>query len=417
MLTSAMGISGDALRAHERWKGKLETVPKMRIQTREALSLAYTPGVAEPCRVIAKDHRAVYTYTIKQNTVAVVSDGSAVLGLGNIGAEAALPVMEGKCVLFKEFADVNAFPLCIRTQDAAEIVSVVKNIAPAFGGINLEDISAPRCFEIEEQLQDLGIPVFHDDQHGTAIVVLAAMMNALKVVGKRMQDAVVAISGAGAAGTAVAKMLIGAGGHGADGTASAASATTSGQERVRDVIVVDRKGILHPARDSLNAAKRQLARLTNKERRQGTLADAMEGADVLIGVSAPGIISEAMVRSMGRNAIVFAMANPVPEVMPAAAKRAGAAVVGTGRSDFPNQINNVLAFPGVFRGALEVKATRITAGMKLAAARALAACVEKPTAERIVPSALDKDVALRVAEAVRKKAVEEGVVRGEFRLL
>ena len=416
-----MGIGEDALRAHERWKGKLETVPKMRITTRQDLALAYTPGVAEPCMAIAQNPARVYDYTIKQNTVAVVSDGSGVLGLGNIGAEAALPVMEGKCVLFKEFADVNAFPVCIRTQDAAEIVSVVKNIAPAFGGINLEDISAPRCFEIEEQLQDLGIPVFHDDQHGTAIVVLAALMNALNVVGKRMQDAVVAISGAGAAGTAVARALLGA-----DGAAGAASATTSGsgsaatvlrgagapQERVRDVIVVDRKGILHPARDGMNAAKRQLARITNKHGKQGTLADAMKGADVLIGVSAPGIVSEVMVRSMNKGAIVFAMANPVPEIMPDLAQKAGAVVVGTGRSDFPNQINNVLAFPGVFRGALEAKAKRITAGMKLAAAHALAACVEKPTAERIVPSALDKGVALRVAEAVRKKAVEEGVVRG-----
>ena len=397
-LPSAMGIGEDALRAHERWKGKLETVPKMRITTRQDLALAYTPGVAEPCMAIAQNPARVYDYTIKQNTVAVVSDGSGVLGLGNIGAEAALPVMEGKCVLFKEFADVNAFPVCIRTQDAAEIVSVVKNIAPAFGGINLEDISAPRCFEIEEQLQDLGIPVFHDDQHGTAIVVLAALMNALNVVGKRMQDAVVAISGAGAAGTAVARALLGA-----DGAA--------GPEHVRDVIVVDRKGILHPARDGMNAAKRQLARITNKHGKQGTLADAMKGADVLIGVSAPGIVSEVMVRSMNKGAIVFAMANPVPEIMPDLAQKAGAVVVGTGRSDFPNQINNVLAFPGVFRGALEAKAKRITAGMKLAAAHALAACVEKPTAERIVPSALDKGVALRVAEAVRKKAVEEGVVR------
>jgi len=383
---------------HKEKKGKLEMVSKVELKTKKDLSLAYTPGVAQPCREINKDPSKVYDYTIKQNTVAVVSDGSAVLGLGNIGAEASIPVMEGKCVLMKTFGGVNAFPICVKTQDADEIVNIVRNIAPIFGGINLEDISAPRCFEIEERLQDIGIPVFHDDQHGTAIVVLAAMVNALKVVGKKMSDVKVVVSGAGAAGIAVTKLLKCIGVEGACVSA-------------KDVIMVDSKGIINKKRDDLNDSKKEMVEITNNEGSEGGLAEAMKGSDVFIGVSAPGIVTEDMVKSMRDDAIVLAMANPTPEIMPDLALHAGAVVVGTGRSDFPNQINNVLAFPGVFRGALDAKAIRITMGMKIAAAEALADFVDEPTKEKILPDALEEGVGQAIAAAVKKTAIEEGVVR------
>ena len=394
-----MDIYRESLKFHEEKKGKLEVVSKVALKTKKDLSLAYTPGVAEPCREIARDISKIYKYTIKQNTVAVITDGSAVLGLGNIGAEAALPVMEGKCILLKEFAGVDAFPLCLKTQDTKEIVHIVKNIAPVFGGINLEDISAPRCFEIESALQDIGIPVFHDDQHGTAIVVLAALKNALNVVGKKLEDVKVVVSGAGAAGISVAKMLT----------------CTNVDEHIcvsaRNVLLVDSTGIISRRRKGLNPFKKDIAKITNKENIDGTLADAMKGADVFVGVSAPNIVTREMVESMNENAIVLAMANPVPEIMPDEALKAGAAIVGTGRSDFANQVNNVLAFPGIFRGALDAKATRITPEMKYAAAYALARLVEKPTKEKILPSPLDKSVVITIAEAVKKKAIEQGVVR------
>ncbi|MBI5176540.1 NADP-dependent malic enzyme [Candidatus Micrarchaeota archaeon] len=393
-----MDIYEQSARMHLEKKGKLEVRPKVPLATRQDLSLAYTPGVAEPSRRIAEDKPLVFDYTIKGNCVAVVSDGSAVLGLGNIGADAAIPVMEGKAALFKEFAGIDAFPICIRSQDAEEIISVVKNIEPVFGGINLEDIAAPRCFEVEAALQDIGIPVMHDDQHGTAIVVLAAVMNAAKVVGKRMDKLSVVISGSGAAGTAVSKMLLCNG--------MRPNVCTP----VRDVRVADTGGILHSGREGLNPAKEALAKITNRHGKEGTLADAMRGADVFIGLSAANIVSKEMVASMAPGAMVFAMANPTPEISYEDAKAAGAAVVGTGRSDFPNQINNVLAFPGVFRGALDAKATRITDGMKLAAAYALAGCVT-PTAEAVLPSPLDRSVVPKVADAVRLKAIGEGVVR------
>jgi len=393
-----MDIYEESIEMHKEKKGKLEIVSKVELKTTKDLSLAYTPGVAQPCREINKDISKVYDYTIKQNTVAVVSDGSAVLGLGNIGAEASIPVMEGKCVLMKTFGGVNAFPICVKTQDVDEIVNIVRNIAPIFGGINLEDISAPRCFEIEERLQDIGIPVFHDDQHGTAIVVLAAMMNALKVVKKKMNDMKVVVSGAGAAGIAVTKMLKCVGVEGACVS-------------VKDVIMVDSKGIVNKGRDDLNDAKKEMVEITNNEGSEGGLAEAMKGADVFIGVSAPGIVTEDMVKSMKDDAIVLAMANPTPEIMPDLALHAGAVVVGTGRSDFPNQINNVLAFPGVFRGALDAKAIRITMRMKIAAANALADFINEPTKEKILPYALEEGVGEAIAAAVKKTAIEEGVVR------
>ncbi|MBI4153302.1 NADP-dependent malic enzyme [Candidatus Woesearchaeota archaeon] len=396
-----MDINKESLALHEEKKGKLEVVSKVDLKTKKDLSLAYTPGVAEPCREIAKDISKIYKYTIKQNTVAVVTDGSAVLGLGNIGAEAALPVMEGKCILLKEFAGIDAFPICIKTQDPKEIVHIVKNIAPVFGGINLEDISAPRCFEVENELQDIGIPVFHDDQHGTAIVVLAALKNALKVVGKKLEEVNVVVSGAGAAGISVAKML------------TCIEVDDKICSSVDNVVMVDSAGIINKKRNDLNPVKRELVQLRamNRENIHGGLADAVRGADVFIGVSAPGVLTEEMVRSMNNNPIVFAMANPVPEIMPHEARAAGAAVVGTGRSDFPNQVNNALAFPGIFRGALDAKALCITPEMKHTASQALACLVEKPTKEMILPSPLDKSVALKIAEAVKKKAIEQGVVR------
>lgn len=374
-----------ALELHAKLQGKLETVSKTPVRTREDLALVYTPGVAEPCKVIAKDPAAAYTYTMKANTVAVVSDGSAVLGLGNIGPKAAMPVMEGKAVLFKEFGGVNAVPICLDTQDTEEIIKAVTWLAPAFGGINLEDISAPRCFEIEERLKEtLDIPVFHDDQHGTAIVVLAGIINALKVVGKKKEDCRVVVNGAGSAGVAITRLLI-----------------TYG---FSNIIMCDKSGILCDGAEGLNWMQEKMVKRTNLAHETGSLADALKGADIFVGVSAPGIVTEEMVASMNSDAILFAMANPVPEIMPDLAKKAGARVVGTGRSDFPNQVNNVVAFPGIFRGALEGHAKQITDKMKLAAANAIAALVsdEDLNEDNIMPEAFDPRVADVVADAVKK---------------
>lgn len=380
-----MTNSEKALMLHEKWNGKIDTVSKAEVNSREDLALAYTPGVAEPCKVIAENPDAAYKYTIKANTVAVVSDGSAVLGLGNIGPLAAMPVMEGKAVLFKEFGGVNAFPICLDTQDTDEIIETVVRIAPAFGGINLEDISAPRCFEIEERLKELlDIPVFHDDQHGTAIVVLAGIINALKVTGKTREDCRVVVNGAGSAGIAISKLLL-----------------TYG---FRNVMLCDKAGILARGMDGLNWMQEKMMEVTNLEGKRGTLADALNGADIFVGVSAPGIVSAEMVSSMNRDAILFAMANPVPEIMPDIAKAAGARVVGTGRSDFPNQVNNVLIFPGIFKGALEGRATAITEEMKLAAAAAIAGLVDDSDLndENILPAAFDPRVADVVSRAVKE---------------
>lgn len=374
-----------ALELHEKLQGKLETVSKTPVRTREDLALVYTPGVAEPCKVIAKDPAAAYTYTMKANTVAVVSDGSAVLGLGNIGPKAAMPVMEGKAVLFKEFGGVNAVPICLDTQDTEEIIKAVTWLAPAFGGINLEDISAPRCFEIEERLKEtLDIPVFHDDQHGTAIVVLADIINALKVVGKKKEDCRVVVNGAGSAGVAITRLLL-----------------TYG---FSNIIMCDKSGILCDGAEGLNWMQEKMVKRTNLAHETGSLADALKGADIFVGVSAPGIVTEEMVASMNSDAILFAMANPVPEIMPDLAKKAGARVVGTGRSDFPNQVNNVVAFPGIFRGALEGHAKQITDKMKLAAANAIAALVsdEDLNEDNIMPEAFDPRVADVVADAVKR---------------
>lgn len=379
-----MTINEKALALHEKWRGKLETVSKTPVKTREALSLAYTPGVAEPCKVIAENKEAAYTYTWKSNTVAVVSDGSAVLGLGNIGPYAAMPVMEGKAVLFKEFGGVNAVPVCLDTQDTEEIIKAVTYLAPGFGGINLEDISAPRCFEIEERLKEiLDIPVFHDDQHGTAIVVLAGIINGLKVVGKKKEDCKVIVNGAGSAGVAITKLLL-----------------TYG---FPNVIMCDKVGIIGKTTEGLNWMQQKMAEVTNPDNLSGTLADALKGADIFVGVSAPNIVTPDMVSSMNRDSILFAMANPVPEIMPDVAKAAGARVVGTGRSDFPNQVNNVVAFPGIFKGALEGRAAQITEEMKLATAQAIAALVpeDQLNEDNIMPEAFDPKVAEVVAEAVK----------------
>lgn len=372
-----------ALLMHEEWNGKLETAPKCHVKTREDLAIAYTPGVAEPCKVIAKNKEAAYKYTIKSNTVLVVSDGSAVLGLGNIGPYAAMPVMEGKAVLFKEFGNVNAVPICLDTQDTEEIIKIVAAIAPGYGGINLEDISAPRCFEIEERLKGmLDIPVFHDDQHGTAIVVLAGIINALKVVGKNKEDCKVVINGAGSAGIAITKLLL-----------------THG---FKNVIMCDRNGIISSHYDGLNWMQKKMLEHTNLDDIDGTLADALKGADIFVGVSVSGIVSQEMVASMNKDAIIFAMANPVPEIMPDLAKAAGARVVGTGRSDFPNQVNNVVAFPGIFKGALEGRAAQITDEMKLAAAYAIAGLVSDDLNENnILPAPFDPRVADVVSNAVK----------------
>ncbi len=379
-----MTTNEKALMLHEEWNGKLETVSKTPVKSREDLSLAYTPGVAEPCKVIAKDKEAAYKYTMKANTVAVVSDGSAVLGLGNIGPYAAMPVMEGKAVLFKEFGGVNAVPICLDTQDTEEIIKVVTYLAPGFGGINLEDISAPRCFEIEERLKEiLDIPVFHDDQHGTAIVVLAGIINALKVVGKKKEDCRVVVNGAGSAGVAITKLLL-----------------TYG---FPNIIMCDKVGIVSKNTEGLNWMQQKMAEVTNLNNETGSLSDALKNADIFVGVSAPGIVTPEMVASMNHDAILFAMANPVPEIMPDLAKAAGARVVGTGRSDFPNQVNNVVAFPGIFKGALEGRATQITEEMKLAAAKAIASLVpdDELNENNIMPEAFDPKVAEVVSQAVK----------------
>ena len=379
-----MTTNEKALLMHEKWNGKLETVSKTPVKTREDLAIAYTPGVAEPCKVIAKDKEAAYKYTMKANTVAVVSDGSAVLGLGNIGPYAAMPVMEGKAVLFKEFVKVNALPICLDTQDTEEIIKAVTYLAPGFGGINLEDISAPRCFEIEERLKEiLDIPVFHDDQHGTAIVVLAGVINALKVVGKKKEDCRVVVNGAGSAGVAITKLLL-----------------TYG---FPNIIMCDKVGIVSRDTEGLNWMQKKMTEVTNLNNETGSLADALKGADIFIGVSAPNIVTPEMVASMNHDSILFAMANPVPEIMPDVAKAAGARVVGTGRSDFPNQVNNVVAFPGIFKGALEGRAAQITEEMKLAAAEDIAGLVpaDKLSDENIMPEAFDPQVAEVVANAVK----------------
>lgn len=383
-----------ALKQHESWAGKIEVVSRAKVETPEELSVAYTPGVAEPCLKIAENTELSYTYTRRHNTVAVITDGTAVLGLGDIGPEAGMPVMEGKCVLFKEFGDVDAFPLCIRSKDVDEIVNTVKLLAGSFGGVNLEDISAPRCFEIERRLKECcDIPIFHDDQHGTAIVVLSGIINGLKVTGKKKEDCKVVVNGAGSAGIAITKLLLKYG--------------------FTNVTMCDINGIITKQSEKLTSEQRKMAELTNPSQMSGKLADALKGADVFVGVSAPNIVSQEMVASMNENAIMFAMANPVPEIMPDKAKEAGAAVVGTGRSDFPNQINNVLAFPGVFRGALDVRASDINDEMKLAAAYAIAGLItdEERSPEYIIPSPFDKRVVKVVAEAVAKAAKETGVAR------
>ena len=388
-----MTTNEKALLLHEEWNGKLETTSKAEVKSREDLALAYTPGVAEPCKVIAKDPEAAYKYTIKSNTIAVVSDGSAVLGLGNIGPLAAMPVMEGKAVLFKEFGGVNAFPICLDTQDTEEIIKTVVNIAPAFGGINLEDISAPRCFEIEERLKELlPIPVFHDDQHGTAIVVLAGIINALKVTGKKKEECRVVVNGAGSAGIAITKLLL-----------------TYGFPHIT---MCDRAGILKKGMDGLNWMQEKMVEVTNLEGASGSLADAMKGADIFVGVSAPGIVTKEMAASMNKDAILFAMANPVPEIMPDLAKEAGAKIIGTGRSDFPNQVNNVVVFPGIFKGALEGRATAITEEMKLAAAAAIAGLVDESILDEnhILPEAFDPRVADVVSIYKSNNYYMEGVL-------
>lgn len=379
-----MDMREKALLAHKNWNGKLETIAKSKVNSREDLSIAYTPGVAEPCKEIAADVSKAYTYTWKSNTVAVVSDGSAVLGLGNIGAHAAMPVMEGKCVLFKEFGGVNAVPICLDTQDTEEIIAAVKYIAPGFGGINLEDISAPRCFEIEERLKEiLDIPVFHDDQHGTAIVVLTGVINALRITGKKKEDCRVVVNGAGSAGVAITKLLLRYG--------------------FTNILMCDKEGIIGKDYPNLNWMQKKMTEVTNLSNETGTLSDALVNADIFVGVSAPNIVTAEMVASMNKDAILFAMANPVPEILPDVAKAAGARIVGTGRSDFPNQVNNVIAFPGIFKGALEGRATQITEEMKLAAAEALAALVsdDELNEDFIMPEAFDPRVAEVVSQAVK----------------
>lgn len=389
-----MDVRAESLKKHEEWKGKIEVISRTPVKTREQLSLAYTPGVAEPCLEIEKDINKSFDLTRRHNLVAVITDGSAVLGLGNIGPEAGMPVMEGKCALFKEFADVDAFPLCIKTQDVDELVRTIYLLSGSFGGINLEDISAPRCFEIERRLKELcDIPVFHDDQHGTAIVVAAALLNALKVVKKDIKDIRVVINGAGSAGTAIGLHLMKLG--------------------VKNLIMVDRFGIICEGMDGLSDAHKELSKITNPEKITGNLSDAMNGADVFIGVSAPGIVSPEMVGTMNKDAIVFPMANPTPEIFPEDAKKGGAAIVGTGRSDYPNQINNVLAFPGIFKGALSVRASDINDDMKLAASYAISDLVpdDELNAEYILPMAFDERIGKAVADAVAKAAVDSGVNR------
>jgi len=389
-----MNYFEESLKLHEKHLGKIEVISKIKIETKDDLALAYTPGVAEPCRKIHENEENVYKYTAKGNMVAVVTDGTAILGLGDIGPKAGLPVMEGKAILFKEFANVDAFPICLDTKDVDEIVRTVQLISPGFGGINLEDISAPRCFEVEEKLKKLlDIPVFHDDQHGTAIVVLAGLINATKVVEKKLEDLKVVVNGSGSAGTAISKLLLSSG--------------------VKNLISCDKVGILYRGMKKIDDAKTALAEITNPDNIKGSLKDAFVGADVFIGVSAPGIVTPEMIKSMNKDSIVFAMANPVPEIMPELAKKAGAKVVGSGRSDFPNQVNNVLVFPGLFRGALDVRAKEINEEMKLAAAYAIANYIkdEDLNENNVIPSALDRGVAIKVAEAIAKAAKETGVAR------
>lgn len=389
-----MDYAKESLKKHAEWKGKIEVVSRAKVRNADDLSIAYTPGVAQPCLEIEKDPSKSYTLTRRWNMAAVITDGSAVLGLGNIGPEAAMPVMEGKCVLFKEFADVDAFPLCVDSNDVDTIVETIKNISKSFGGINLEDISAPRCFEIERRLKEVcDIPIFHDDQHGTAIITLAGLTNALKVVGKKKEEVKVVTSGAGAAAISIVKLLLSAG--------------------FKDIIMTDRRGAIYEGRDHLNWIKEEMAQVTNLEKKQGSLADVIQGADVFIGVSAPGLVSQDMVRSMNKDAIIFACANPTPEIFPDDAKAAGAAVISTGRSDFPNQINNVLAFPGVFRGAFDVRASDINEEMKVAAAQALANLIpdDELSAEYIIPKAFDPKVGPAVAKAVAQAARDSGVAR------
>ena len=389
-----MDYAKESLKLHEQWKGKIEVITRAPLETRDDLSLAYTPGVAQPCLEIQKDVNKSYDLTRRSNLVAVITDGTAVLGLGDIGPEAGMPVMEGKCALFKAFGDVDAIPLCVRSKEVDDIIKTVSLIAGSFGGVNLEDISAPRCFEIERKLKEIcDIPIFHDDQHGTAVVTLAAMMNALKLTGKKIDEIRVVTSGAGAAGIAIIKLLIAMG--------------------LNDVVLCDRKGAIYKGRDGLNKEKEEMAEITNKQMRKGTLEEVIKGADVFIGVSAPGCVTPEMVKSMAPDPIIFAMANPTPEIMPDLARESGAAVVGTGRSDFPNQINNVLAFPGIFRGALDARASDINDEMKIAAAKAIADFVkdDELTAEYIIPSALNRDVAAAVAKAVAQAARDTGVAR------
>jgi len=389
-----MAYEKEAEQLHRESKGKIEVISRVKIQTAEDLSTAYTPGVAEPCRLIAKDKSLSYVYTRRANLVAVISDGSAVLGLGNIGPEAGMPVMEGKSILFKEFAGVDSFPLVLATQDTQEIIKTIENVSPSFGAINLEDISAPRCFEIENALKkSLDIPVFHDDQHGTAIVVLSGIINALKLVGKKPEEVKVCLSGPGAAGTAITELLLNYG--------------------VKDIVLNDKDGIIYEGKEGLDWKKVELSRKTNREMIKGGLKEAVAGRDIFIGVSAPGVLTKEMVQSMNKDAIIFAMANPTPEIMPSEALEAGARVVGSGRSDFPNQINNVLAFPGIFKGALECRASAISEGMKLAAAYALAGIItdEELAPDYIIPKALDRRVVERVSEAVKAQAIKEGLNR------
>ncbi|WP_432408511.1 NAD(P)-dependent malic enzyme [Wukongibacter sp. M2B1] len=389
-----MDINLKALKVHEEKQGKIEVISKVKVKDREDLSIAYTPGVAEPCRKINENVNEVYKYTAKGNLVAVVSDGTAVLGLGDIGPEASLPVMEGKAILFKEFANIDAFPICLRTTDVEEIVKTVKYLEPTFGGINLEDIASPRCFEIEERLKnELSIPVFHDDQHGTAIVTSAGLINALKVTNKKIEDITIVVNGPGAAGTAIVKMLINLG--------------------AKDIIVCDKEGIICEDDKDIKGHKKELASITNRSKKKGILIDAMTGADVFIGVSAPNIVNKDMIKAMNENAIVFAMANPIPEIMPDIAKEAGAKVVGTGRSDFPNQINNVIAFPGIFKGALDVRANAINEEMKVAAAYAIAGIItEDELSEKyVIPNPFDERIVQKVAKAVAKAAIDTGVAQ------
>ncbi|HIW21191.1 MAG TPA: NAD-dependent malic enzyme [Candidatus Dorea intestinavium] len=389
-----MDYAKEAMKKHKEWKGKIEVITNVPLETKDDLSIAYTPGVAEPCLAIEKDIDKSYELTRRGNLVAVVTDGTAVLGLGDIGPEAGMPVMEGKCALFKAFGDVDAFPLCVRSKEVDDIVNTVALLAGSFGGVNLEDISAPRCFEIEEKLKErCDIPIFHDDQHGTAVVTLSALLNALKLTDKKLEEIKVVTSGAGAAGIAIIKLLIAMG--------------------LKNVVLCDREGAIYEGRGNLNREKEEMAKITNQEKKSGSLAEMLVGADVFIGVSAPGCVTKEMVQSMNENPILFPMANPVPEIMPDLAKEAGAAVIGTGRSDFPNQINNVLAFPGIFRGALDVRASDINDEMKIAAAYAIAEFVtdDKLNADYIIPSALDREVSAAVAKAVAKAAKDSGVAR------